>query len=178
MITSLIGAFGGGSLGRMLGGRTGGMIGSMAGSMLAGRSGGIGKLLGGLTGGDDDQNAAHAAASELSESDAMILVKAMCNAAKADGEVDSSEIDAILERAGDVDPDDEQMIRSELRSPLDLQGFLAEVPSGMAAEVYAVSLLPIKVDTAEEAEYLRDLASGLGLSSDQVASIHDELGVS
>lgn len=181
MITGLIGAFGGGTLGRMLGGRTGGMIGSMAGSMLArkgGGAGGIGSMLGGLMGGDDDKQAAHAAAADMAEDEAMVLVRAMCNAAKADGEVDQSEIDAILSRAGDLDADDERMLRSELQSPLDLASFVSSVPKGLEAEVYAVSLLPITVDTPEEVDYLKSLASGLGLSHDHVASIHEELGLS
>jgi len=178
MITGMIGAFGGGTLGRMLGGRTGGMIGSMAGSMLSrGGGGGLGKMLGGLMGGDDDKQAAHAAAAAMPEDEAMVLLRAMCNAAKADGEVDSSEIDAILKRAGDLDPDDERMLRSELQSPLDLDGFLTTVPKGMEAEVYTLSLLPITVDTPEEVEYLQSLAHGLGLQDGQVASIHKELGL-
>lgn len=182
MITGLIGAFGGGTLGRMLGGRTGGMIGSMAGSMLArggrgGRGGGIGSMLGGLMGGKDDKQAASAAAADIAEDDALVLIRAMCNAAKADGEVDDSEVNAILSRAGDLDDDDERFLRSELQTPLDLNAFLSTVPDGLEAEVYAASLLPITVDTPSEVEYLQSLAAGLGLNSDQVASIHDELGL-
>lgn len=186
MITGMIGAFGGGAVGRMLGGRMGGMIGSMAGSMLTRNLGrgsgasGIGDLLGGLMGGDDngDRRAqAQAAAAAMPEEQAMLLVQAMCNSAKADGQVDQSEIDAILSRAGDLDDDDQAALRAELAAPLDLDGFLARVPNDLAAEVYAVSLLPIQVDTAAEVTYLKNLASGLGLTADQVASIHKELGV-
>ena len=176
MVTGLIGAFGGGTLGRMLGGRTGGMIGSMAGSLLARKGGGIGSLLGGLTGGGNDDNSANAAA-DMDEAEAMILVRAMCSAAKADGQVDASEIDAIMQRAGDLDPEDERMLRSELRSDLDLDGLIADVPRGMEAEVYAMSLLPITVDSPEEVQYLGTLAQRLELSADQVRSIHDELGL-
>lgn len=180
MITGLIGAFGGGTLGRMLGGRTGGMIGSMAGSMLsrkAGRGGGIGSMLGGLMGGNDDKQTANAAAADIAEDDAMVLIRAMCNAAKADGEVDDDEVNAILSRAGDLDDDDQRFLRSELQSPLDLDSFLASVPKGLEAEVYAASLLPITVDTPSEVQYMQTLASGLGLKSDQVAAIHSELGL-
>ncbi len=184
MITSLIGAFGGGAVGNMLGGRTGGMIGSMAGSMLAGKmrssggGGGIGDLLGGLMGGDDAKQQANAAAAGMDDADAMVLVKAMCNAAKADGNVDQDEIDAIVSRAGGLDADDEAMLRAELRSPLDMGAFIASVPAGMEADVYAASLLPITVDTASEVEYLQRLGQGLGLSGDVINSIHQELGVS
>lgn len=184
MITGLVGAFGG-RRGGMLGGRTGGMIGSMAGSMLAGRlrggaraggAGGIGGLLSGLTGGGDQQ-ASRLAAESMPEDEAMILVKAMCNAAKADGHVSQGEVDAIIGNAGDLDPEDEAILRGELAAPLDLATFVAEVPSGLEADVYAASLLPIEVDTPGEVEYLRNLAQGLSLSQDAVDSIHEELGL-
>jgi len=175
MITGMIGAFGGGAVGRMLGGRTGGMIGSMAGSMLArGGGGGLGSMLGGLMGGDND---AQEAANAMPEAEATILIKAMCNAAKADGQVDDDEVNAIISRAGELESDDERWLRSELRSPLDLAAFVAEVPKGLEAEVYAASLLPIEVDTASEVQYLQDLGRGLGLSGSQINSIHEELGL-
>ena len=101
----------------------------------------------------------------------------MTNAAKADGTVDQSEIDAIIDRAGDLDNEEEELLRRELDAPLDLDEFIKSVPKGMEADVYAASMLPIEVDTVAEAEYLRNLASGLGLSDDQVADIQDALGV-
>ncbi len=182
MITGLIGAFGGNAVGRMIGGRTGGMIGSIAGSMLAGKmrssggGGGLGDLLGGLMGGDDASRAS-AVAADMDEDDAMILVKAMCNAAKADGTVDDDEVDAIVGRVGQLDAEDEAILRRELRSPLDLDSFLAEVPAGMEADVYAASLLPITVDTPLEMAYVQELAKGLGLSTEALDSIHKELGL-
>lgn len=175
MITGLIGAFGGGAVGRMLGGRTGGMIGSMAGSLLSRRSGGIGSLLGGLMGGKDDEVVS--AAAEMSEDDATLLIRAMCSAAKADGTVDEDEVNRIVSQAGELDADDEAMLRRELNSPLDLAGLVASVPSGLEADIYAASLLPITVDEASEVEYLRQLATGLGLDQDTVNQIHTELGL-
>ncbi len=183
MITSLIGAFGGGAVGNMLGGRTGGMIGTMAGSMLArkmrsgGGVGGIGDLLSGLTGSDDGKQHAAAVAATMDDDEAMILIRAMCNAAKADGSVDDAEVDAIVSRAGALDADDEAMLRAELRSPLDLDGFITDVPSGMEADVYAASLLPITIDTPAEVQYLQQLGQGLGLSTEAMNSIHQELGL-
>ena len=150
----------------------------MAGSMLSrGGGGGIGSLLGGLMGGGKDKDQAEMAAADMPEDEAMILIRAMTSSAKADGQVDSKEINAIIEQAGPLDPEDEELLRSELQSPLDLDGLLAQVPSGLEAEVYAVSLLPITVDTPEEVSYLQSLAQGLGLNSDQVRSIHEELGL-
>ena len=176
MITSLIGAFGGGAVGRMLGGRTGGMIGSMAGSMLSrnmGSGGGLGSLLGGLMGG----NAEPAPPSVMDDTEALVLIRAMCAAAKADGRVDQNEIDAIVERAGDLDDEDEVMLRAELQNPPAMADLVAQVPRGLEAEVYAASLLPIDVDTASEVTYLQELSRALGLSGSQTAAIHEELGL-
>ncbi len=155
------------------------MVGSLIGSMVAGRgvskAGGIGDALGGLRDkidGDDD-----VADIEMPDEEAIILIRAMANAAKADGEVDQAEIDAIISRAGDLDEEAEAFVRSELASPLDLDAFIDSVPGGMEAQVYTMSLLPIEVDTAAEADYLADLRIGLGMSDEQVAEIHEALGV-
>ncbi len=182
MIGSMVGAFGGRAIGGMLGGSTGRMVGSLLGSMLGGRGmggglgsmgGGLGGLLGGLGGGGD----AEPAAPQMDDAEAMILLQAMTNAAKADGEVDQAEVDAIIERAGDLDEDEKALLRHELASPLDLDAFIDSVPSGMEADVYTASLLPIEVDTAAEMQYLQDLADGLGMRSDDVDKIHEALGV-
>lgn len=177
MIGSLVGAFGGRALGGMLGGGTGRMVGSLVGSMLGSRgglgalTGGLGSVLGGLGGGNDDADAP----SELDDETALVLIRAMTSSAKADGEVTQDEIDAIVQRAGDLDAEEEALLRHELSTPLDLDGLIASVPSGMERDVYVASLLPIEVDTIEERDYLRDLADGLGLRDDDVAQIHAAL---
>lgn len=178
MIGSLVGAFGGRALGGMLGGGTGRMVGSLVGSMLGSRgglgalTGGLGSVLGGLGGGNDNTDAAPA---ELDDETALVLIRAMTSSAKADGEVTQDEIDAIVQRAGDLDAEEEALLRHELSTPLDLNALVASVPSGMERDVYVASLLPIEVDTIEERNYLRDLADGLGLREDDVAEIHAAL---
>ena len=178
MVGALAGSFGGAALGGALGGRTGRLVGSVVGSMVGSRgsskAGGIGDALGGLKDkldGDDEAEQV-----ELPEEEAIILIRAMANAAKADGEVDSAEIDEIINRAGDLD-DEAAFVRAELAAPLDLDAFIESVPGGMEAQVYTMSLLPIEVDTAAEANYLADLRIGLGMSDEQVAEIHEALGV-
>lgn len=177
MIGSLVGAFGGRAVGGLLGGGTGRMVGSLLGSMVGGRgvSGGLGKAVGGLGGllggGDDDEPV------ELPDDEAVILIRAMTMSAKADGEVSQEEIDNILRRAGDLDADDEAFLRAEFEAPLDLDGFIESVPSGMEAEVYTASILPIEIDTVAETTYLQNLADGLGLTSNQVDEIHTALEI-
>jgi len=178
MVGSLLGSFGGRALGGMIGGAPGRMVGSMLGAMVAGRgSKGVGGAMDGLKGmlgGGDDENDAQI---DIPDEEALILIQAMTNAAKADGEVDDDEIAAIFSRAGDLDDDEQDYIRGELTSPLDLDAFIESVPSGMEAEVYTASMLPIDVDTEAEKQYLQDLADGLGLKSDDVEKIHEALGV-
>ena len=182
MVGSLLGAFGGRALGGMLGGNTGRMIGSFAGSMLGSRGiGGMGRGGGGLGsitdlfGGDNDK--AEAAGAQIADDDAEILIRAMCNAAKADGSVDDSEVHNIMSRLGDLTRDEEAFLRHELSSPLDLAGFIPTVPSGMENEVYTMSVLAIDVDTGAEADYLAQLASGLNIDNDTRSKIHEALGV-
>lgn len=178
MIGSLIGAFGGRAVGGMLGGSTGRMVGSLLGSMVGSRgvSGGIGNAVGGLGGllggGDDDDQPV-----EIPDDDAVILIRAMTNAAKADGQVDQEEIDNIIRRAGDLDADDEAFLRAEFAAPLDLDEFIESVPEGMEAEVYTASILPIEIDTVAETTYLQNLADGLGLKASQVEEIHKALEI-
>lgn len=175
MLGALVGSFGGRAIGGMIGGPTGRMVGSLLGSMVGGRGargglGGLGGLLGGL--GKDDPEPV-----DIPDEEALVLIRAMTNAAKADGNVDQAEVDNIVQRAGDLDADDEAFLRAEFAAPLDLDAFIESVPSGMEAEVYTASLLPIEIDSVAETEYLRNLADGLGLRSDQVEDIHNALEI-
>jgi uncharacterized membrane protein YebE (DUF533 family) len=107
---------------------------------------------------------------------AEILIRAMINAAKADGHVDEQEQEKILQRVGDVDQEEAEFLRREIASPLDIQAFIRSVPRGMEQEVYTISLMGIQLDEQSEAGYLIDLAQGLGLSADTCNNIHRELG--
>jgi uncharacterized membrane protein YebE (DUF533 family) len=116
--------------------------------------------------------------SEL-ESKAMVILKAMINAAKADGQIDAAERQRILgklEEAG-ADAEAREFVQAEMRRPFDFDG-LPEVPNPQTAvEVYAASVLAIAVDTPAERDYLRRLAQGLGLEESIVQRLHAALGV-
>lgn len=178
IIGSLVGSFGGRAVGGMIGGSTGRMIGSLLGSMAGSRgvSRGIGGALGGL-GGLLAKEAGQPDTPEIPDEEAAVLIRAMTNAAKCDGEVDQGEIDNIIRRAGDLDADDEAFLRAEFAAPLDLDAFIESVPSGMEAEVYTASILPIEIDSVAETTYLQNLADGLGLTSSQVDEIHAALEI-
>lgn len=178
LVGSLVGAFGGRAVGGLIGGNTGRLVGSLLGSVVGGRGvgrglGGAMGGLGGLLGGGDDKDEPV----EIPDEEAVILIRAMTNAAKSDGEVSQEEIDNIVRRAGDLEAEDEAFLRAEFAAPLDLDAFIESVPSGMEAEVYTASILPIEIDTVAEKTYLQNLADGLGLKSSQVEEIHNALEI-
>ncbi len=183
ILGSLLGSVGGGAVGGMLGGRTGRMIGSMAGSMLAGRgSRGMGSKLGGLAGlmggGDDKQDEKRSGGESINNDQAEVLIQAMVNSAKSDGEVSKEEVDNIIAQLGELQADEEQYLREQLNGPfINAQSFASSVPRDLGQQAYAVSLMAIDVDRQEEINYLRDLAGALGIDDDTVDAIHGELGV-
>lgn len=107
---------------------------------------------------------------------AEILIRAMVNAAKADGQVDEQEQQNILERVGNLGEEEAEFLRREMQSPLDTQGFIRSIPRGMEQEVYAMSLMGIVLDESSEASYLAELADGMSLSADVCNNIHREAG--
>lgn len=117
---------------------------------------------------------------EALESRAVLSLKAMLAAAKADGQIDQRERDRILDKLKDAGADDEtrRFVAEEAATPLDIDALVREVPDEQAAaQVYAASLLAINVDTPAERAYLRDLATKLRLNDQAVASLHNVLGV-
>lgn len=109
-----------------------------------------------------------------------LILKAMINAAKADGHIDEAESQNILGQLKDAETESEGLnfVLSEMHKPLDLDGLIRQVPNAqVAAEVYAASLLAIEVDTQAERDYLQRLADGLGLDAGVVQRLHTTLGV-
>lgn len=114
------------------------------------------------------------------EATATLLVRAMVSAAKADGQIDDTEMQRIVGQldAAAVDPEERSFVLEEMRRPLDIESLAAEVRSpALAAEVYAASLLAIELDTPAERAYLQRLAGALGLSPEVTAQIHSQLGL-
>src|SRR5690606_22477752 len=75
-----------------------------------------------------------------------LVLRAMLSAAKADGRIEEDEIQRIVGKVGadGLSEEEKQFLMSELRTPLDLDALVADVPNEMvAAEVYAASLLAI-----------------------------------
>ncbi|MEO0415777.1 MAG: DUF533 domain-containing protein [Verrucomicrobiota bacterium] len=174
---------GGGGLGGLLGGLLGGggrkqaAGGGMGLESILGavsqQGGGAGDMLGALLGAaPGPQNSVPQEAHDEAE----LLIQAMCNAAKADGQIDAAEQEAILGRLGDLDQNEVDYVRQQLATPLDVQGFISKVPADMAQQIYSFSLMAIKLDTQNEAQYFAQLAQGLGIDANTANQIHAQLG--
>ncbi len=111
---------------------------------------------------------------------ATLFIRAMIQAAKADGQVDQQETQRILGKLGDLGNEHgaRDFVASEMRRPIDIAGLVRNVTTQQeASEVYAASLMAIEVDTQAERDYMADLARALNLSGPVVAQIHSALGV-
>ena len=177
------GSTGGGGLQGMLGG-------------LAGAAGGAG-LLGSLAGATQQRPATNVASfgevlnsnfdqtpqeaiepSADQEAAAALMLRAMIQAAKSDGQFDDAEQEKLVGHlGGDVDEEEAAFVRNEMQKPVDVQSVINDTPAGMGPQVYAMSLLAIDLDSQNEAQYLHSLAQGYGLDATQVNDIHAQLGV-
>ncbi|MDX1928454.1 MAG: DUF533 domain-containing protein [Pirellulaceae bacterium] len=108
--------------------------------------------------------------------DAIVLIRAMINAAKSDGEISEAEQQSILERIGNPTQEVIEFLRNEFNQPLDVREFAWSVPLGLEQKVYTMSLAAIDLDQSKEAGYLRDLAHGLRLSPEVCNQIHQQFG--
>ena len=184
-----------GILGGMMGGGGGGqrqsagsgILGSVLGSMMggggqsaAGGASGIAGLVGGLLGGG--QEAAEALPepqqAQLQEANdqAVLMIRAMVNAAKSDGRIDETEQQNIISKLGDdVSQSEIDFLKREFAAPVDVAGFAKSVPQGLEQQIYALSLTSIELDTQKEAQYLGQLAQGLNIDGATCNQIHEQL---
>ena len=144
----------------------GNMIGSILGSVLGG-GGGAAQQAPAIP---QEQ---HAAANDQ----AVLMIRAMVNAAKADGRVDDAEQENILSKLGnDVSQDEIDFLKAEFAAPLDVAGFANSVPDSLEPQIYALSLTAIELDTQNEAQYLGQLAQHMELAPEVCNQIHDQVG--
>jgi len=179
-----------GGLGDLLGSLTGG----------AGNSGGLGGMLGGLLGGAansppkqvDGNNGSfgdmlnnsfqrggepEVQPSRDQEALAALMLRAMIQATKADGELDEKERDKLLSNLGDVSKDEMAFVSYEMKQPVDIDGLATQVPKGLEQQVYTMSVMAIDLDSQAEAQYLHKFRTALNMDQRQVNMIHDQLGV-
>ena len=153
----------------------------------AGAAAGLGGLMsalgGGMAGGAEQTGAMIDAmtgstiATDTMEDNAKLMIRAMIQAAKSDGEIDADERAKIMEHMGEVGAEERAFIEAELAAPADAMALAQDTSQQMAAQVYASALMTVKVDNVSEVEYLNTLASALKLSDDARARVHQAMGV-
>ena len=190
---ALGGLLGGNKSGSAGGGGIAGALGGLLGGNKSGSAGGLGGLLSGLSGGGaakqggdigdilgsfmgDPQQAARIQPTVDQEHQAEILLRAMLNAAKSDGQIDKAEQERIVEHLGDVSESEKRFLRDEMSAPLDTAAFIRSIPKGMEQQVYLMSLTSIDLDSKAEAQYLHELAQGMGISQQACNQIHQQAG--
>jgi uncharacterized membrane protein YebE (DUF533 family) len=106
-----------------------------------------------------------------------LALRAMINAAKADGQIDETELRHITERLGDLDGDEREFLLAELRKPMDTDAIVKAIPNKqVAAQIYAASLLATGNDTPAEQRYLTDLAERSGLDRNITSYLQNTVG--
>ncbi len=205
LLGSLVGGQSGGQTGGQTGGRSGasqagagGGLGDLLGGLLgASAAGGLGGLLGSLTGGGQ-QGAAPAnnrsfgdvlnsSFTNQGEPDveptadqnavAALMLSAMIQAAKADGEIQEAEKAKLLGNLGDVSDAEMAFVQAEMAKKVDIDALVRHIPKGLEQQVYTMSVMAIDLDSQAEAQYLHDLATALQIDKDGINHIHAKLGV-
>lgn len=107
---------------------------------------------------------------------AALLLRAVIQAVKCDGQMDEAEKQRLMAAMGDADAEAVRAVNAELARPVDVAGLAAQVPAGLEAQVYTASLMAVDLDHEAEAQYLHDLAQALELTPDEVNALHDRAG--
>ena len=105
-----------------------------------------------------------------------LMLKAMIQAAKSDGEIDEVEQQRLMKEFGELDDEERKFIRAQMAAPVDAAALAREVPPEVAPQLYLMSVMAIDFDNRKEAEYLHSLATALGLDKATVNSIHERVG--
>ena len=106
-----------------------------------------------------------------------LMLRAMLQAAKCDGRIDEGEKKKILDALRGASREDVAFVDRELSAPVDVQALARQVPRGLENQIYAVSVLGVDLDSRQEAEYLVELASALGMKAAEANAIHAKLGI-
>ncbi|MFK7745665.1 MAG: DUF533 domain-containing protein [Roseobacter sp.] len=183
---SILGQLGGSGGAGAPGGALGGLLGQLSGGgAAAGGLGGLGGLLGGLAGARGGNAGAGLEAlinqdnpaQEPDEDEiAKLMLRAMTQAARADGDIDADEKANLMDALRDGDPANIEVVQQILEAPVNAQALAADTPRGLETQVYSMSVNAIQPDNQAEGRYLDALAQALGLAPDTVNQIHDGLG--
>lgn len=172
-LEDLMGGGQGGSLGDLLGQLTGATQGQRG----AASGGGLGDLLGAVLGGAAGGALTGGPSSRQEDLAAALILRAMVAAIKSDGEMDAGEKRKLTEHLDGATQEEIAFINAELERRTDVDDLASQVPEGMEAQIYVMSLMAINLDNRREAQYLDQLAKALSLDPREVNALHDRAGV-
>lgn len=174
LVGALLGG-GGKSVGGALGGGLMALLGAMAFNALKGSGQQPQQIPLGLL-----EPQTEAEATEL-ERNAELILRAMIDAAKADGRIDEREADRLVAkiREAGADADAQRYLMARLQEPMETESLIAAVRGkpDLAAQIYGAALLAIEVDTPAERVYLDRLAAGMGLPREVAGRIEELVGL-
>lgn len=163
----------GGGLGDLLGQLTGGAA-TQRGAAPGG--GGLGDLLGAVLGGATGGAMTGGPSSRQEDLAAALILRAMVAAVKADGDLDAAEQKKLTQHLEGASREEMAFINAELQRRTDVDDLAAQVPEGMEAQIYVMSLMAINLDNQKEAQYMDRLAKALALEPGEVNALHDRAG--
>jgi len=144
-----------------------GLMSAMTGAATAG-AGGMSGLFEAMTAGTP--------VGAMAEENARLMIRAMIQAAKSDGEIDPAEQEAILGHLADASDEEIAYVQAELNAPVDVGSLAKDTGDAAKAQVYSAALMTITVNTDAEKQYLAALASALGLETAKIRDIHTAMG--
>lgn len=166
-VEAMMGKFGGGAGMAGVGGGAGGLMGTL---------GGMGAAASASITGMIDQMTGTTTATDAAETNARLMIRAMIQAARADGQISDAERTVIMEQLGDATPAERAFVEAELLAPVDPLALARDTAEAARAQVYSAAVMTVQTDTPVEAQFLSTLSQALGLDAATVAGIHVAMG--
>lgn len=110
------------------------------------------------------------------QNEAVLLLQALCNAAKVDGAIAEGERSAMLAKVPSLEPEAAEFVDAQLAAPLDVRDFASRVPESLAHQVYGFSMMGLPAGSRQQVQFLSALAQGLDIDWIAAKKIHGELG--
>jgi len=110
----------------------------------------------------------------------LLLIRAMITAAFIDGQIDPDERARIMNRlaAAGLSADEQSALAREFEAPQPPFALVGQIRSPQIAEqFYLVSVLAAGTETDAERSYLKGLPAMLGIRPDDVARLHQTVGI-
>ncbi|RRH77309.1 DUF533 domain-containing protein [Falsigemmobacter faecalis] len=153
-------------LGR-LGAGAGGIVGTLTGMGAAAASGMTGMI---------DQITGTSVATETAEANARLMIRAMIQAARADGVIDDEERAVIMDHLKEASAEERAFVEEQMSAPVDALALARDASDAVKTQVYSAAAMTVRTDGPSETQFLASLARGMGLDAATVAGIHLSLG--